>query len=274
MGQFQPWYVFPNEYKQYGLPQSPLGLPAGTIVPQPDIDNLVQLASIMVDEYCGRTDGDGNGSLVYTTYQERLLMQSPGRNLVSIPIKPIVAITPDIVASLMALDAASGGYFYTGVQASTIYLQDGRLSGILAASGRYAYTRRDMSQQYTDLNSLINPQSLVTLFGGPAPFIAIDLTNLDYDPKTGEVWLPAGLQLWRYSEVILTYTSGYDPRNMPRQIKLATAAVTKNLLTTGGTTGLTSMNLGRAAFNVNFGTDVIDDNIKRILKSFMTVRAY
>lgn len=272
---FQPWFIFPSEYAQYGLPPSPTTLVPGVIAPEPNIDNYVQFASTTIDEYCGRTDGDGNGSLVYTTYQERLLMQAPGRNLTLLPMKPVVGITVPTIAALQALDTASGGFYYTGVQPSIYTLAlTAQLSGILAASGWYGYVRRDQSQQYADLGSLMNPQSLITLFGGPPPWIAIDCTNLSIDPKTGELWVPAGLQLQRYSEIIVTYNSGYDPRFMPRPIKMACAAIVKNLLAKGGTTGITSQSLGRAAFNVTLGPDLIDDNIARLLRAFVTLRAY
>jgi len=280
---FQPWYIWPNEYAQYGLPTSPLTA-SGAIVPQPDIDNLVMLASITIDEHCGRIDGDGNGSLVYTTYQERLLFQAPGRNLTMLPIKPIVGITPATIASLQALDASSGSWsgmlginsYYTGCLPSIYTLvSTGQLSGIVACSGWYGYVRRDQSQTYPDLNALINPQSLVSLFGGPPPWIAVDCTNLDYDAKTGQLWVPAGLQLQRYSEIWVTYNTGYDPRNMPKQIKLACAAIVKNLMAKGGgTTGMLSANLGRAAFNVTMTQDIIDLNVQRLLRSFVAVRAY
>jgi hypothetical protein len=263
---FQPMFVFPSEYAYFGLP--------GTS-DQPDIDNLVQMASSMIDEYCGRTDGDGNGSLVYTTYAERLLFQAPGRNLTLLPLKPVVALSVDTIASLQALDAASGGFYFTGVQPSIYTLANGQLSGIIACSGRYGYVRRDMSQTYPDLNALINPQNLISLFGGPPPWIPVDCTNIDYDAKTGEMWVPAGLQLQRYSEVIILYNSGYDPRNMPRLVKSATAALTKNLMAKGsGTTGITAQSLGRAAFSVTLSPDAIDTNIQMMLKSFKTVRAY
>lgn len=266
MGAFSPCFVFANEYAQYGLPTS---------ADQPDIDNLVQLASSMIDEFCGRTDGDGNGSLVYSTYIQRLNLQSPGRNLAYLPIKPIVAVSAAKVASLQALDAASGGFYYTGVLPNTILQLNGSLSGIIACSGRYGYTRRDQSAQYPDMQSIVNPLNLITLFGGPAPWIGIDITNSDYDLKTGEIWLPAGLQLTRYSEILITYNSGYDPGNMPKQIKLATSALVKNLMAKGsGTTGIKSQSLGRAGFNVVMTEDIIDPNIERLLRSFVVVRAY
>jgi hypothetical protein len=151
----------------------------------------------------------------------------------------------------------------------------GQLSGILAASGWYGYVRRDQSQTYPDLNALINPQNFLSLFGGPPPWIAIDCTNLDYDAKTGQLWVPAGLQLQRYSEIWVTYNAGFDPRAMPKQIKMACAAITKNLMAKGnGTTGILSASLGRAAFNVTMTPDIIDLNVQRLLRSFVAVRAY
>lgn len=274
---FQPWFVWPSEYAQYGLPPSPTTLGPGVIPPQPDIDNLVKMASLHIDEYCGRIDGDGNGSLAYTTYQERLLLQSPGRNLVLIPVKPIVAVTQTTINALIAADVAiSGNSYYTGCLPSTVTLTStGQLSGILACSGWYGNVRRDQSMMYPDLNAITNPQNLLTLFGGPPPWIPVDLTNLDYDAKTGQLWIPAGLQLQRYSEIWITYNAGFDPRNMPKQIKMACASVTKNLMAKGsGTTGITSATLGRASFNVVLTPDIIDDNIKRLLRSFVTVRTY
>jgi hypothetical protein len=82
------------------------------------------------------------------------------------------------------------------------------------------------------------------------------------------------LQLQRYSEIIVTYNSGYDPRYLPRLLKNATAAAVKNLIAKGGTTGIINQNLGRAAFNVTLGPDVIDPVIERMLRSFVAVRAY
>jgi hypothetical protein len=273
---FTPWFIFPSEYAQYGLPPSPTTLAQGQVAPQPDIDNLVQFASSLIDQHCGRCDGDGNGSLVYTTYQERLLFQAPGRNLTMLPMKPVAAISTATAAAIMALDAASGGYYYTGFIPNTIYTNfSGQLSAVLACSGRYGYVRRDQSQTYPDLNALINPQNLISLFGGPPPWIAVDLTNLDYDPKTGEVWIPAGLQLQRYSEIIITYNSGYDPRYLPRAIKQACAAVTKNLMLRGGVTGIQGQSLGRAAFNVTMTPGgVIDGDVERLLRAFVALRAY
>lgn len=269
MGVFQPRYIFPNELQQYGLPSSD-----GDCNSNQAILNLVDTASIMIDEYCGRTDGDGNGSLVYTTYQERLLAQSPGRNLYLLPHRPAVALTAAQVATLSGQDISASGFYYTGAQPSTNTLADGRLSAIIGASGRYIPGRRDQYGFGDEPNSYLNPLNTITLFGGPPPWNPIDMVNLDYDTITGQLWLSAGMYLARYSEVICVYNSGYDPNNMPRQIKRACAAIVKNLMAKGsGTTGMTSFTSSKIGMSAEFTEDVIDKNIERMLAAFITVRA-
>lgn len=267
-GPFIPCFIFPNELQTFGLP---------TAAAQPDIQNLVYLASAVVDESCGRIDGDGNGSLVFTTYVQRILMQTRNRNLCLLPIQPISAVTQDTVNQLTALASSGANYYLTGNLQASIYTNPmGQLSGIVGASGRYGYTRQDMSIAYPDLFAFINPLNLVTMFGGPAPWVAVDVTMTDYDSKTGEVWVPAGLQLQRYSEVMFVYTAGYDPRAMPYAIKLATAALVKNAMLKGdGATALTSMRVGRAGVNYGFAPgSLIDPTIDALLTPYRAVRAY
>lgn len=266
---FIPSYIFPSELQQFGLP-SPTA--------QPDIMNLVYLASGIIDEACGRIDGDGNGSLVFTTYTQRILMQTRNRNLALLPIKPIVPVTQDMIDTLTAAaTAGSGNYYLTGnLQVNTFNSPWGMLSGIVGASGRYGYTRQDMSIAYPDLFAFINPLNMVTMFGGPAPWVAVDITNTDYDPKTGECWIPAGLQLQRYSEIIVTYNSGYDPNNMPGAVKLACAALVKNAMARGdGTTGLAGISLSRSGANFTFMQgSLVDPTVDGLLTPFKSVRAY
>lgn len=266
MGVFQPRYIFPNELQQYGLTGGACG--------NDDLLNLVDTASTMIDEFCGRTDGDGNGSLVYTTYTERILAQSPGRNFYVIPHRPPVAVTAAQVATLSGLDIAASGNYYTGVLPSINTLADGRLSAIISASGRYVPTRRDGYGFADEPNSWINPLNTITLFGGPPPWNVIDMINLDYDAQTGELWLSSGLYLARYSEVVVVYNSGYDPTNMPRAIKRACAAIAKNLMAKGaGTTGMTSFTSSKIGVSAEFTEDVFDVNVQRLLASYVTMRA-
>jgi len=266
MGIFQPQYIFANELPIYGLP-------AITACGDLDIMGLVSAASIMIDEHCGRTDGDGDGSLVYTTYQERLLA-SPGRNLYVIPRRPLVALSQDTITALQTLDISASGHYYTGCLPSINTLADGTFSAIIGASGRYTYNRRDAFGMHDVYSSFMSPINEISLFGGPPTWNPIDMVNLDYDSKTGELWLSAGLQLSRYNEAIVIYNSGYDPRNMPTQIKTACAAITKNLMAKGsGTTGMTSFSSSKVGVTAQFTEDVIDKNIQRLLAAFVTIRA-
>ena len=263
--QFTPQYLQVSDLPTYNLPDQS---------DQPDILTLVQMASSIVDEACGRIDGDGAGSLVYTTYTERILLGSNNRNLIYVGQKPISTVDAGTVATLQAMAASGTNYTYTGVVPNTLKAYDGTLSGIVGASGRYGYTRADRSMAYPDLFAFINPLNLVTMFGGPAPFISIDVTNTDYSSKTGEVWIPAGLQLQRYSEILIQYNSGYNPLSMPAPIKHVCASITKNLLAKGdATTALIRMNVSGGA-DVGLGPDVIDPVLDRMLMPYKTIRAY
>lgn len=264
MGVFQPRYIFESELSKYGLGGSP------------DVQgmlSLVDTASISIDEYCGRTDGSGNGSLVYTTYQQRVLAEAPGRNIYYIPLRPLAAITAQTVAELQALDNSASGNYYTGVQPSINTLADGRLSAIISASGRYIPGRRD-NYGFSDLpSSQLNPFTTMTLFGGPPPWEALDMTNLDYDANTGQLWIAAGMYNYRYTEIIVRYNSGFDPRYIPVQIKKACAAAVKNLMAKGtGTTGMRSFNSSKIGVSAEFDPDILDGNARRLLEAFTTVR--
>ena len=265
IAQFVPCYLLPQDYAAFNLP---------TAAAQQDIGQIAAMASLLLDEYCGRIDGDGNGSLCYTTYTERILLGSNNRNLIYLSQKPIVAVSSDTVAALMAAATGNINNTYTGVQANLLNNYNGALSGIVGASGRYGYTRNDRSLAYPDLFAMLNPLNLVTMFGGPAPFVSIDTTNADYDPRSGEVWIPAGLQLQRYSEVLIVYNAGWNPLQMPAPIKHACASVMKNLLAKGdATTALLRLQVEGAA-SYGIGADCIDPILERMLMPYKTVRAY
>lgn len=263
---FVPQFLSEQELGSYSLP---------SVKQQADIITLVQLASGIIDESCGRVDGDGNGSLCYTTYVQRMLLPTRNRNLIYLPYKPIVGLSADTIAALQT--AATGTYntTYTGVQPASATMPQGQLSGIIACSGRYGYTRSDRSIGYPDLFAMINPLNLVTMFGGPAPWVPIDVSAIDYDNRTGETWLPAGLQLQAYSEILITYTAGFNPLSMPYQLKQVCASLVKNAMAKGdATTALMSMSVARAGANFTYYADLLDPVLDRYLTPFRSVRAY
>lgn len=263
---FTPRYVTKQELPKYGLPD---------VDEQENILSLVDAASLLVDEYCGRNDGDGVGSLVYTTYTERLLLQARNRNLVRTNFKPLVAIPNTTVEDLVASGSAGDeNNFYTGVQANTVIRPDGSLSSIISASGRYGYPRRGEAAIYPDLNYGMNLLQVAAFYGGPPNWVTIDTTGIDWDVASGELWVPAGLYMSQYTEIMITYNSGFDPRNMPPKIKTATAMIIRNFLARGGgTTGIKGLNAA-GSVNVQFDDTLIDGTVAIILDKFRNVIAY
>ena len=263
MPAFQPRYITQAELAQFGLPD---------VEDQENILSLVDAASTLIDEYCGRTDGDGNGSLVYTTYSQRYLLPE-GRNVFRTMFRPLVGLSPSLANTL----AASGQNFYTGFTANTglppSFDVTLGLSPIVGISGRYGYSRRGSQQVYPDLNYGANILQIASFFGGPPQFTPIDLTTADVDPITGEIWIPAGLYLSQYTEVFVQYNTGFDPRDMPKGIKHACAALIKNFLSRGGgTTGMKSFSVWRVSGQ--FTDDMIDPTVDKFLTPFKTVLAY
>jgi hypothetical protein len=265
MQPFAPSFLFETELAQYGLP-----LPAQ----QPNIMNLVALASSIIDEECGRIDGDGNGSLVFTTYIQRILLQTRNRNLIYLPMKPLAPVDTATVTALQAAASGNVNNTFTGVQANTLISGfTGTLSAIIAASGRYTYGRQSSDMGYPNVYMYLNPLTLLTLFGGPAPFLTMDVSQADYSANTGEVWIPAGLQLQQYSEVIIIYNSGYSPFAMPPVIKHVCASLVKNALAKGNaTTAMMSLSLGKAGATATFQPQLIDPTLDRMLTPFRTLR--
>ena len=264
---FQPRYIQDTELDSFGLP---------TEAEQPNIMALVDGVSSLIDQHCGRTDGDGNGSLCWTTYTERLYLPE-GRNIVRLSFKPLVAIDAATqqryAASGQALDnAGMPQTLYSGFQPNTAVRTGVGLTPLIGASGRYGYARRSRTQLYPDLNFGANVLQIASFFGGPPNFVPIDVTMTDFFTKTGEVWFPAGLYLSAYTEVVVVYNSGYDPLNTPRAVKHACAAAVRTMLARGGgTTGLKSLNSGHVGGT--FTDDLIDPTVDRMLMPYRNVIA-
>jgi hypothetical protein len=93
----------------------------------------------------------------------------------------------------------------------------------LSGSGRYGYARRSDggASNIDDFNLLAS----LTQFGGPPAWEIFDPTSTDMDPKSGSIWIPAGVMLAYYTEVRLRYIAGFTTATLPSEIKLATSMI-------------------------------------------------
>jgi hypothetical protein len=260
MFDFQPRYLFESEIASYDLP---------TIKQVPTIMTMVDGASTLIDSVCGRVDETGAGSLVYTTYAERILIPET-RNLFRVAFVPLVPLSQTVQADLTTLNGVSGNHFYSGFTPNTVNKLDGNLSSIVGLSGRYSYGRKSAASIFPDSQYAANILQVAAFFGGPPQFVAIDVSLTDYYDKVGEVWAPAGLMMASYTEILIMYNSGYDPRNMPKGIKFATAALVKNFIArAGGITSVQSYSAGKV--HTQFTPDLVDPTVEKWLAPFRHV---
>lgn len=101
---------------------------------------------------------------------------------------------------------------------------------MISVLGSYRYGRRSAQNAgaYADVNLLMMMQTL----DGPPQWTPADVTDSDFDPMSGEVWMPANVYNASYSDVRLYYVAGFSQANIPPVIKQATAnAITANLAT-------------------------------------------
>ncbi|MDE1971400.1 MAG: hypothetical protein KGI50_07545, partial [Patescibacteria group bacterium] len=246
----------------YGLP---------TPSQEPTIMAKVQSSSALIDQYCGRTDVNGNGSLVWTTYTERISLPE-GRNIQRVAYRPLVGI-PLSTFNAYAASAASGIQAAQTLLASgnTMTAADGvTLSPFITISGRYGYGRRGQQQVYPDLNYGANILQIASYFGGPPNFTPIAVTNTDFNPINGEFWVPAGLYLSSYTEIQMTYNSGFPPNQLPPAVKQACALLVQNYLSRPAS-NLTSFGVG--SVHHTFSLDLIDVSIQHLIDPFKTVIA-
>lgn len=266
MPSFRARYISETELDYYGLPDS---------TEQSNILSLIETASHMIDEYCGRMDGYGKGSLVYTTYTERLLMQARNRNILRVSFKPLVVIPASTVNLLAASGSIKGvNNYFTGVLANTVTKPDTSLSPLIGCSGRYGYPRRGEANFMGSSYGADPLMMVAAFFGGPPNFTVIDTGSIDFDAQTGELWIPAGLYLSQYTEIIVVYNSGFNPTDMPENIKEACAIIVRNMLARGGGTLGAKSITGQGMVNVSFSDDVIDSSTQRLLDNHKTVIAY
>lgn len=257
MTDFQPRFILDAEIASFDLP---------SVQQLPNIMTIVDAASTLIDSECGRVDATGAGSLVYTTYAERIGIPET-RNIFRTAYTPLVGLDTSTQLALSGLNAVSGNHFYSGFTPNTINSQMGNLSAFVGISGRYSYGRKSGLNVFPDSQYAANILQVAAFFGGSPQFVPLDVSLTDYYDLVGEVWVPAGIMMASYTEVIAIYNSGYDPRNMPKGVKHACAALVKNFIArAGGITSVQSYNAGK--IHVQFTPDLVDSTVKKWLAPF------
>lgn len=110
---------------------------------------------------------------------------------------------------------------YMPAKRPIINLSKWPLQRILGGIGRYAYPRRgDQSATNTDDFNLL---AVYSQFGGPPAWEIFNPASCDFDQRTGQLWIPAGIMLAYYTEVRVRYVAGFSQANLPGEIKMACA---------------------------------------------------
>lgn len=132
--------------------------------------------------------------------------------------------------------------------------------------GTYRYGRR--SQQSAGLFSDQNLLALMQTFGGPPEWISVDVSQADFNPTSGEVWIPSGVFLAQYSDVRLYYVAGFSRDNIPPIIKSVTASAILSGLATKDFAG--GIKVAKAGDNMleRFSSTLVDDDMRTQLNLY------
>lgn len=103
---------------------------------------------------------------------------------------------------------------------------------LLSGVGRYGYMRR--SQDGVGSIDTYNLLAVMSKFGGPPAWEPWTPQPNSCDPRTGAVWVPAGVLLAYYTEVRIHYVAGWTYATLPSVIKQACANIVNNIAATVG----------------------------------------
>ena len=139
------------------------------------------------------------------------------------------------------------------------------IRAILKAQGRYGYNRRGSSANYA-LNEF-NLLAVMTQFGGPPIWQEINVSITDWNPQSGEVWIPAGIMLAYYTEVRIHYVAGYLASEVPDAVKFAVANLVNTQLNVPLQGNLKSMKAGDTSLE-RFMDTVFDTDTRNQLNPY------
>lgn len=134
---------------------------------------------------------------------------------------------------------------------------------LTSARGRFAPPRRDESQS----NELVI--AIAGAFGLPGSWTTLDPASFDFDPRTGQVSLPAHPLGLTYNEVEITYQCGLAA--IGEDVKAACAQIVKNMA------AVPSMNLKSSRVDrlklEYFSDSLLDESVRKLLSPYVAQRA-
>jgi hypothetical protein len=137
---------------------------------------------------------------------------------------------------------------------------------VVAGEGRYGYGRRGDGPGIE--MQAYNLLAVMSAFGGPPPWEQVTAASIGVDPRTGQLWFPAGIMLAYYSEVRVHYIAGWQYANLPGPIKQACANIIQGQGNGAQFAGnIQALKAGDAAMT-RFGPSVIDADTKALLNPY------
>lgn len=110
--------------------------------------------------------------------------------------------------------------------------------------------------------------SVASAFGVSGSWSALDVTQMDADPTTGEVTLAGNFLGLSYNDVEVTYTSGVV--TVPAQLKVACAQIVRNAQSTPGL-NVKSSKVDTLTMQY-FSGSLLDEQVKSLLRQYVAQR--
>lgn len=112
---------------------------------------------------------------------------------------------------------------------------------------------------------------VVPQLGGVPQWVSVDVSMIDLDPNTGEIWMPTNIAYGIYGEIRATYEAGYDPADIPVQVKTACANICRSSRVRG-IPDIASMSV--EAISVSYinpasGPSFLSEDTRRLLDAYV-----
>jgi hypothetical protein len=143
---------------------------------------------------------------------------------------------------------------------------------ILSLQGRYGYGRR--SDQIAGRFESENLLAMVQSFGGAPPWVSINPYDAAISPRTGEVYIPAGILLSSYSEARIRYVAGYPESQIPEPVKMATKVCVDGLIAMEDVPGSVKVYKTATTSVTRFTASSLDEDTRRMIAPFKALKFF